>query len=121
MKPDRTPARQIRIPTSTVSSRDSLDVNGGKIMKPGSIFGALAIFCCAFAMPAHSQNPEIKFIADTLVVQADGTYQADPDLATLTFDVTAHDKELASSRCGLSMKAIERKRPSRICCKDRSP
>jgi uncharacterized protein YggE len=63
-------------------------------MKPSSIFGALAVFCCAFAVPAHSQNPEIKFIADTLVVQADGSYQADPDLATLTFDVTAQDKEL---------------------------
>jgi uncharacterized protein YggE len=49
---------------------------------------------CAFAVPAQSQNPEITFIADTLVVQANGTYQADPDLATLTFDVTAQDKEL---------------------------
>ena len=61
-------------------------------MKPGSIFGVLAVFCLAFAVPAHSQNAEIKFIADTLPVQADGTYQADPDLATLTFDVTAQDK-----------------------------
>src|SRR5882724_7077199 len=68
--------------------------NRGEIMKPSSIFAALAVFCFAFAVPAHSQNPEIKFIADTLVVQADGTYQADPDLATLTFDITAQDKEL---------------------------
>jgi len=27
-------------------------------------------------------------------VQADGTYQADPDLATLTFDISSQDKEL---------------------------
>ncbi|HUI53249.1 MAG TPA: SIMPL domain-containing protein [Terriglobales bacterium] len=42
----------------------------------------------------QSQGPDIKFIADTLVVQADGTYEADPDLATLTFDVSAQDKDL---------------------------
>jgi uncharacterized protein len=42
----------------------------------------------------QSQGQDIKFIADTLVVQADGTYEADPDLATLTFDVSAQDKDL---------------------------
>jgi len=30
------------------------------------------------------QNPQLSFIADTLLA-ADGTYDADPDLATLTF------------------------------------
>lgn len=44
--------------------------------------------------PIAAQAPEIKFIADTQVVQADGTYQADPDLATLAFDISAQDKEL---------------------------
>ena len=43
------------------------------------------------------QNPELKFIAETLVVEADGTYQADPDLATLTFDISAQDKELRTT------------------------
>jgi len=32
---------------------------------------------------AWSQTPELKFIADTLIVQADGTYERDPDLATM--------------------------------------
>ena len=63
-------------------------------MKPSSIFAAAAVACLALVLPARAQNPEIKFIADTLVVQADGTYQADPDLATLTFDISAQDKEL---------------------------
>jgi len=42
----------------------------------------------------QNQNNDIKFIAETLVVQADGTYQADPDLATLAFNITSQDKEL---------------------------
>jgi uncharacterized protein len=41
-----------------------------------------------------AQSPEVKFIADTLVVQADGTYEADPDLATLTFRIFSQGKEL---------------------------
>jgi uncharacterized protein len=43
---------------------------------------------------AVAQTPELKFIADTLVVQAEGTYDADPDLATLTFQIFAQDKEI---------------------------
>jgi uncharacterized protein len=35
-----------------------------------------------------------KFIADTLVVQADGTYEADPDLATMTFQIYSQDKDI---------------------------
>jgi uncharacterized protein YggE len=41
-----------------------------------------------------AQNPELKFIADTLVVQADGIYEADPDLATMTFHIFSQEKEL---------------------------
>lgn len=41
-----------------------------------------------------AQAPELKFIADTLVVQADGTYEADPDLATMTFRIFSQEKEL---------------------------
>lgn len=41
-----------------------------------------------------AQTPELKFIADTLVVQADGTYEADPDVATMTFHIFAQEKEL---------------------------
>jgi hypothetical protein len=40
--------------------------------------GALLVACSG----VRAQGPEIKFIADTLVVQADGTYEADPDVAT---------------------------------------
>ena len=43
---------------------------------------------------ASAQNPELKFIADTLVVQADGTYEADPDLAKMTFRIFSQEKEL---------------------------
>ena len=42
----------------------------------------------------HAQMPELKFIADTLVVQADGIYEADPDLAKLEFHIFAQEKEL---------------------------
>ncbi len=45
-------------------------------------------------VPAVAQTTDIKFIADTLVIQADGIYETDPDLATLTFDVSAQDKDL---------------------------
>jgi uncharacterized protein YggE len=65
------------------------------------IVWALAVVCLfvgPFPKTARAQqNPDIKFIAETLVVQADGTYQADPDLATLTFDISAQDKELRTT------------------------
>jgi uncharacterized protein YggE len=51
-------------------------------------------FLGLLARPAGAQGLEVKFIADTLVVQAEGTYEADPDLATLTFDVSSQEKDL---------------------------
>jgi uncharacterized protein len=42
----------------------------------------------------RAQIPELKFIADTVVVQADGTYEADPDLAKMTFRIFSQEKEL---------------------------
>src|SRR5208282_6502220 len=54
----------------------------------------LAFLSTVVTSAAAQQSPEIKFVADTLVVQADGTYEADPDLATLTFDISSQDKEL---------------------------
>ena len=48
----------------------------------------------ALALPCAAQNPEVKFIADTLVVQAEGQYQADPDVATLSFHISSQEKEL---------------------------
>jgi len=47
-----------------------------------------------FALIANAQTPELKFIADTLVVQADGTYEADPDLATMNFHIFSQEKDL---------------------------
>lgn len=46
------------------------------------------------SLSAAAQAPEVKFIADTLVVQADGTYEADPDLATMTFQIFSQDKDI---------------------------
>jgi uncharacterized protein YggE len=46
------------------------------------------------SLSATAQAPEVKFIADTLVVQADGTYEADPDLATMTFQIFSQDKDI---------------------------
>ncbi len=45
-------------------------------------------------LPARAQSPELKFVADTLVVQAEGSYEADPDLATITFQISSQEKEL---------------------------
>lgn len=59
-----------------------------------SLCAIVALVC---ALPASAQNSDVKFIADTLVVQADGTYQADPDLATLTFDISSQEKELKTA------------------------
>jgi uncharacterized protein YggE len=41
-----------------------------------------------------AQNQDIRVVADTLVVQAEGTFEADPDLATLTFDISSQEKEM---------------------------
>ena len=57
------------------------------------IFGLLVGIIFAAGHLA-AQAPELKFIADTVVVQADGTYEADPDLATLTFQIFSQDKEI---------------------------
>lgn len=53
----------------------------------------IPLIICASAI-ANAQTPELKFIADTLVVQADGTYEADPDLAKMTFHIFSQEKEL---------------------------
>ncbi|MFZ0336231.1 MAG: SIMPL domain-containing protein [Candidatus Acidiferrales bacterium] len=52
---------------------------------------------CALALPVRAQNEPAKFIADTLVVQANGTFEAEPDLATLTFDISSQDKDLTQA------------------------
>jgi uncharacterized protein YggE len=61
-----------------------------------------------FALPCTAQNPEVKFIADTLVVQAQGSYEADPDLATLAFHISTKEKEMkrAYDNAAQSMRRI---------------
>jgi uncharacterized protein YggE len=56
----------------------------------------------------QAQSPEIKLVADTLVVQAEGSYESDPDVATVTFDVSAQEKELkdAYGKATQSMRTI---------------
>jgi uncharacterized protein YggE len=51
-------------------------------------------FVVLFAAAARAQVPEVRFVADTVVVQADGTFESDPDLGTLMFDVSSQDKDL---------------------------
>ena len=53
---------------------------------------AVVLLLAAFSAAAQTQD--VKYVADTVVVQAEGQYEADPDLATLTFQVSVQDKEL---------------------------
>jgi uncharacterized protein YggE len=71
------------------------------------VLGVVLLCFCVFTGRAQ-QNPDVKFIADTLVVQAEGTYDTDPDLATLTFDISTQDKELKQTydRASQSMQKI---------------
>jgi uncharacterized protein YggE len=54
-------------------------------------------FVFLLAAVAHAQVPEVRFVADTVAVQADGTFQSDPDLGTLAFDISSQDKDLKTA------------------------
>jgi uncharacterized protein YggE len=56
----------------------------------------LSVLFLAVLVPlaATAQQPEVKFVADTLVVQSEGSFESDPDIAVLAFDVSAQEKEL---------------------------
>ncbi len=61
-------------------------------MVKASLFAVIFI---ALSVAAQSQpNSDVKFVADTLIVQAEGSYETDPDLATLIFDVSDQEKQL---------------------------
>jgi uncharacterized protein YggE len=70
----------------------------------------LTIVCLALLVPfpSKAQQPDVKFIADTLVVQAEGRFESDPDLAVLAFDVSSQEKELkdAYGKASQSMASI---------------
>lgn len=51
----------------------------------------------SIAIATRAQEQPVKFINDTLVVQANGTYEANPDLATLIFDISSQDKNLTQA------------------------
>jgi uncharacterized protein YggE len=57
-----------------------------------SVF-VLAILFVA-TRPLLAQQDGTKSVQDTIVVEAEGSFGADPDLATLTFDVTSQDKDM---------------------------
>jgi len=69
----------------------------------GILLGLSSCFPC-YAL----QSPEVKFVADTLVVQAEGSYESDPDLAILAFDVSTQEKELkeAYAKASQSIRTI---------------
>jgi hypothetical protein len=75
-------------------------------MKLSSRF--IILFVLLAPLLAVAQQPEIKFIADTLVVQAEGKFESDPDLAIMAFDVSSQEKELkdAYAKASQSMRTI---------------
>ena len=66
------------------------------------------LFALLAPLLSIAQQPEVKLIADTLVIQAEGRYESDPDLAILAFDVLSQEKELkeAYSKASQSMQKI---------------
>lgn len=58
---------------------------------------ALIVLLLFAPLLTRAQQPEVKFIADTLVVQAEGSYEADPDIAIMTFDISSQEKELKAA------------------------
>jgi uncharacterized protein YggE len=59
-------------------------------------------------LSAAAQTQDVKYVADTVVVQAEGQFESDPDLATLAFQVSVQDKELrkAYERATVSLNRI---------------
>jgi len=69
----------------------------------GMVFAALWVV----AAPGQ-QGTQVKFVADTLIVEAEGTYESDPDQAVLAFDVSVQEKELkqAYAKASQAMRQI---------------
>lgn len=68
-------------------------------MNPRPLLLIALSFCLSAFIPSAGaqQTSGIKFLADTLIIQADGRYEADPDLATLSFDISAQDKDVKTA------------------------
>jgi uncharacterized protein len=71
-------------------------------------FCLLLLFSALSTSLFAQQNPEAKISADTLIVQAEGRYESDPDLAILTFSVATQEKDLrtAYAKASASMNRI---------------
>lgn len=77
------------------------------IMNRVAVMGLLVLVACV--LPVYGQQTQdAKFVADTLIVQAEGSYESDPDLAILAFDVSVQEKELktAYAKASQSMRTI---------------
>jgi len=57
-------------------------------------FGMYAVLALVLAATATAHAQEVKLVADSVAVQADGTFEADPDLAALVFSIRVQEKEL---------------------------
>jgi uncharacterized protein YggE len=61
-----------------------------------------------YACRAQGQQPSgIKFLADTLIIEVDGHYEADPDLATLSFDISAQDEDVKTA-CDRTSQSVQK-------------
>lgn len=68
---------------------------------------ATVLLMSSLTLTARAQAPDLKFIADTLVVQTEGTFEADPDLATMIFHIFSQEKELKKAY-GEAMQSMQR-------------
>ena len=88
-------ARNIHLLSQHLSGKLEINARGTRdnsCMLKASFFAVVFI---ALSVAAQTQpNSDVKFVADTLIVQAEGSYETDPDLATLTFDVSSQEKQL---------------------------
>jgi len=72
------------------------------------VISIIVLFICAGIALAQAQDT--RTLADTLTIQAEGVYEADPDLARLTFRISAQEKEMrkAYDQAAGSMQRIVR-------------
>jgi uncharacterized protein YggE len=67
------------------------------------------VLAALWVVPAHGQQgTQVKFVADTLIVEAEGAYESDPDQAILAFDVSVQERELkqAHAKASQAMRQI---------------
>ena len=65
------------------------------------------LWVIATSSKAGAQSPEVKISSDTIAVQSEGRFAADPDLATLEFSVSTQDKDLKRAY-GAAAQSVQR-------------